>query len=109
MRPLSVVLALASLMALVPASAVGQSADNDARKVVARVAPKYPEAARLLQLSGTVRLEALVAASGEVKNVKVKGGSPVFVQSAQDAVREWKWQKAERETTEVVEVNFSAH
>jgi TonB family protein len=110
MKPLSVLLVvLACLIALVPASAVGQSAESDTRKVIKRSTPKYPEAARLMQLSGSVRLEALVEASGDVKNVKVKGGSPVFIQCAQEAVREWKWQKGDRETTENIEINFNPH
>ncbi|MBV9183659.1 MAG: energy transducer TonB [Acidobacteria bacterium] len=108
MKRLSVVLALACAILYLPASAFAQSVESsDARKVVKRLTPKYPEAARLLQLSGTVRLEALVNPNGEVKTVRVKGGNPVFVQSAQDAVREWKWQKGERETTELIEFTFS--
>jgi hypothetical protein len=37
----------------------------------------------------------------------VKGGSPVLAQSAQNAVRVWKWEKADHETTEQVECYFS--
>jgi hypothetical protein len=51
-------------------------------------------------------LEALVLPNGTVKSVQVKGGNPLLVQSAQNAIREWKWAKAEHETTELVEFKF---
>jgi len=57
-------------------------------------------------LSGTVKLEALVTADGEVKTIQVKGGHPILAQSAQNAVRAWKWQKSDHETTESLEFSF---
>jgi TonB family protein len=66
----------------------------------------YPQLARTMSLKGTVRLEALVLPNGTVKSVQVKGGNPLLVQSAQNAIREWKWVKAEHETTELVEFKF---
>jgi TonB family protein len=66
----------------------------------------YPQLARPMSLKGTVRLEALVLPNGTVKSVQVKGGNPLLVQSAQNAIREWKWTKAEHETTELVEFKF---
>ena len=77
------------------------------RKVIIRVAPTFPAVARTMKLSGTVKLEVLVQASGNVKSVQVKGGSPVLAQSAQNTVRVWKWEKADHETTEQVECYFS--
>lgn len=77
------------------------------RKVIVRVPPPYPPVARTMKLSGTVKLEVLVQAGGSVKSVQVKGGNPVLAQSAQNAVRSWKWEKADRETTEQVECYFS--
>jgi outer membrane biosynthesis protein TonB len=53
-----------------------------------------------------VKLEALVLANGTVKSIQVKGGNPLLAQAAQNAVREWKWAKAERESTEVLEFRF---
>jgi TonB family protein len=93
--------------ALIPsASAQAEQINND-RKVINRVTPEYPRLARTMNLRGTVRLEVHVNEAGRVKSVEVKGGSPVLIQSAQDAVRMWKWEKAERETTELVEFNFN--
>jgi TonB family C-terminal domain len=76
------------------------------RKVATRVVPTYPLTARNMNLVGTVKLEALVLANGRVKSVQVKGGNPLLVQSAESAVREWKWEKGEHDTTELVEFNF---
>jgi TonB family protein len=76
------------------------------RKVSSKVVPMYPQLARTMSLKGTVRLEALVLPNGTVKSVQVKGGNPLLVQSAQNAIREWKWVKAEHETTELVEFKF---
>jgi TonB family protein len=76
------------------------------RKVSTKVVPMYPQLARTMSLKGTVRLEALVLPNGTVKSVQVKGGNPLLVQSAQNAIREWKWAKAEHETTELVEFKF---
>ncbi len=76
------------------------------RKITNKVVPMYPLAARNLNLSGTVKLEALVLASGELKSIQVKGGNPLLVQSAQNAVREWKWEKTDRESLEAIEFHF---
>jgi outer membrane biosynthesis protein TonB len=60
-----------------------------------------------MALQGVVRMEAIVAPDGSVKTVAVKGGHPVLAQAAVNAVRQWKWQKAVRETIEPVEVKFA--
>jgi TonB family protein len=77
------------------------------RKVANKVIPTYPPLARTMNLTGTVRLEVLVLANGTVKSVQVKGGNPLLAQTAQDAVRTWKWEKSEHDTTEAVEFKFA--
>src|SRR6266705_6095011 len=89
-----------------PATAQTDESTSD-RKVVNKVVPSYPAIARSMNLSGTVKLEALVLANGSVKAVQVKGGNPLLAQSAQSAIREWKWEKAEHDTSELVEFNFN--
>ncbi len=51
-------------------------------------------------------MEAVVASNGVVKTVEVKGGHPVLVQSAMDAVRQWKWEPTSHESRELIEVRF---
>jgi TonB family protein len=90
-----------------PGSAMAQDEQSTSdRKVVNKVVPSYPAIARSMNLSGTVKLEALVLANGSVKSVQVKGGNPLLVQSAQRAVQDWKWEKADHESTEQVEFRF---
>jgi len=79
---------------------------SGSRKVVAKVVPKYPDIARSMNLTGTVKLAALVLANGTVKSVEVKGGNPLLVQSAERAVQAWKWEKADHDSTEDVEFRF---
>jgi TonB family protein len=96
---------LAAVLANVSALAQ-QPEDVPSRKVVNRVVPSYPEMARVMNLKGTVKVDALVGANGAVKTVTVKGGNPVLVQAAENAVRRWKWQPAAHETVEPVEFKF---
>src|ERR1041385_3141233 len=77
------------------------------RKIVNKVVPGYPAMARSLNLSGTVKLEVLVLANGTVKSINVKGGNPLLVQAAQTAVHDWKWEKTEHDSTELVEFRFN--
>ncbi len=84
-----------------------QNEETGSRKIVSKVLPSYPTIARTMNLSGAVKLEAVVSTNGVVKSVQVLGGNPVFVQSAESAVRGWKWEKSDHETNERVEVRFT--
>jgi TonB family protein len=77
-----------------------------ARKVISRVQPQYPQIARSMNLSGAVKLEVTVNANGTVKSVQTLGGNPVLAQSAEMAVRGWKWERTDHESTEHVLVEF---
>ncbi len=77
------------------------------RRVASKVVPAYPPIARPMRLEGTVKLEVVVLPDGMVKSVQVKGGSPVLAQAAEDALRQWKWEKADHETTEFVQIHFT--
>jgi TonB family protein len=76
------------------------------RKVKARVSPLYPDLARRMNISGTVRLQVVVGPDGSVRATNVLGGHPLLVQAAADAVRKWKFEPG-AETTGVIEVKFS--
>ena len=76
------------------------------RKIVNRVMPQYPEIARTMNLSGSVKADALVEPMAPSKSVEVKGGHPVLVRAAQDAIYKWKWAPAAHETREPIEVRF---
>ena len=75
------------------------------RKLKHQETPKVPDLARRIGLSGTVRLEIEIAADGRVKTEKALGGHPLLIQSAEDAVRNWRYEPG-APAKEVVEFNF---
>ena len=87
-------------------NASGEVKDHGGRKVKASVKPDYPQIARQMRVTGTVRLEATVAPDGKVRDTKVIGGSPLLVQEAVTAVKKWKYEEASKESVENVEVVF---
>ena len=97
---------LCTLMLLVPAPVMWAQDTEASRKVLHRVIPEYPELARRMGTAGTVRLVAVVAPNGTVKQVEVLGGHPLLVRAAQDAVTRWKYASAPQESKEVIELRF---
>ena len=79
---------------------------QDGRKLLAQAPPLYPQVARHMQLTGTVKIEVTVGPDGQVKNTRVLGGHPLFVDAALDALKKWKYAPASTETTTTVEFNF---
>ena len=106
----NVVLILAALAVVVGTVNIRsvRAQDSVDRKVKSKVAPQYPEIARKLGLTGTVRLQIVVSPSGSVKETKVIGGHPILVTAAEDAVKKWKFDPAAGDTTQVVEVKFDS-
>jgi TonB family protein len=83
-----------------------QAQEEGQRKATVRVSPSYPDLARRMNVSGTVRLEVTIAPDGKVTSVKPIGGHPVLVEAADQAVKKWKFQPSNSATTEVVAVQF---
>ena len=71
------------------------------RKAKSRVAPVYPEIARRMSITGTVKLAVVVSPNGAVKSTKVVGGHPVLVNAALDAVKQWKFEPARTRVPEL--------
>ncbi|MFY9801671.1 MAG: energy transducer TonB [Candidatus Acidiferrales bacterium] len=71
--------------------------------LIHKVQPSYPAIARAMHLAGIVRLRAIISADGSVRQVEVLSGSPLLVQSAVAAVREWRYRPT-RLNGEAVEV-----
>jgi len=104
----SVLLIAVALVALTTGLATAQNSatSNSERKIASRVAPSYPELAKKMHIHGIVRVEAIVRTNGSVKSTRVLGGNPVLVDAAVDAVGKWKFEPAQSETVEVVQVTF---
>jgi len=86
--------------------AQSQSSSTEARRIVRRAQPSYPEIAKRMNLAGTVKVLATVAPDGTVKSVQPMGGSPVLIQAASDAVYKWKFAPAGAESKELIELHF---
>ena len=95
----------AALLSLSTFAVAGEDT-SDSRKVKVKIAPAYPELAKKLNVSGSVKLEVLVGPNGAVKSVKPLGGHPVLVDAAVDAVKQWKYEPG-TEDVQVVEVKFA--
>lgn len=76
------------------------------RRAKSKVQPVYPELARKMNITGSVKVEVVVAPNGTVKDAKVVGGHPVLANAALDAVRKWRFEPAAAESTGVVDFKF---
>lgn len=56
------------------------------------VEPVFPPLAKQARISGTVQLEAIIARDGTIQNLRVVGGHPLLVQSAVQAVQQWRYE-----------------
>ena len=84
-------------------------AENKAeRKVKLQVAPVYPELARRMAVTGSVKVQVTIAPNGSVKQARLVGGHPLLVDPAMDAVKRWKYEPAASFTVQVVEVKFGS-
>jgi TonB family protein len=103
-----------ALMALTTSLATAQGSSTASEKAVAdrkiatRVAPVYPDLAKKMHIHGAVRVEAVVRPNGTVKSTRVLGGNPVLVDAAVDAIGKWKFESAQNETTEIVQLVFES-
>lgn len=69
-----------------------QSEGVMAARLIRRVHPDYPRIAKLMRLTGTVRLSAIVGADGTVQQLEVLSGNPILARAAVDAVRKWRYE-----------------
>lgn len=90
------------------------SPDAMATRILAKVEPVYPEEARRAGTQGLAVLDAVIAADGTVKRLRPVSGDDLLVQSAADAVRQWRFepyrqnqQALEVETTIAVEFRLN--
>jgi TonB family protein len=102
--PLSLV--LVSMLICMPMRIAAQGSSETVRKVVTRVTPQYPSLARSTNIKGNVRMLVVVDPNGSPKSIEIKGGNPVLAQSAEKAVRDWRWEPSSRVTSEVIDLRF---
>ena len=85
----------------------GAQAQEAARKIKSTVAPVYPDLAKKMNVSGTVKVTVTIAPSGSVTATKVVGGHPLLVDAAVDAVKRWKYESGPDESKQTVEIKFT--
>ena len=72
-------------------SRIRQGGAVTAASLINKVNPVYPPLARQTRVAGTVRLHAIISKQGTVQQLEVLSGHPLLVQSALDAVRQWRY------------------
>ena len=60
-------------------------------RLIYRVDPEFPEAAKIAGLTGRVRLQVAIDEDGQVADVETISGDPIFVEAAEKAVRQWRY------------------
>lgn len=96
-------LCLALALTFLPAAVVPQ---ESAPRLLKKVIPAYPEILKKMNVSGTVKVQVTIAADGSVKDVQVKGGNAIFIDSVAAAVRNWKFVASDHQRTADITVNF---
>ncbi len=81
---------------------------QESRKIKSEVKPVYPELARRMNVSGSVKIQITISPAGAVTATKVIGGHPLLIDAALDAVKKYKYESGPAETTQIVEFKFSA-
>ena len=104
----AVVVALTLAVTLGPSHLGAQNAQNDeiVRRAKSRVDPVYPELARKMNITGTVKIEVVVAPNGTVKTARIVGGHPVLASAALDAAKKWRFEPAPAESTGIIDFKF---
>ena len=93
------------LLALCVTATIG-AYGQEGRKLLERPVPIYPQLARRSGLSGTVKVQIVIAPDGHIKDVQVLGGHPLFIDATTEALKKWKYAPSNNETTATLEFNF---
>ncbi len=64
-------------------------------RLLKSVPPIYPATARSEHISGVVKIDALIDATGNVSTVKIISGPGLLHQAALEAVKQWKYEPAQ--------------
>ena len=78
--------------ATVAQSGLRVSPETMEKRIVTKVEPVYPEAARKAGIRGLVVLDAVIAPDGSVKRLRPVSGPDLLAQSATAAVQSWKFE-----------------
>jgi len=77
-----------------PAAPVPVGGEVRSARLLHGIPPVYPPIAKSQRISGDVKLDALVDATGHVTTMKIVSGPVLLHQAAMDAVHQWRYQPA---------------
>lgn len=102
--------AISGNLPLPPPIRVGGRIQN--ARITQRVQPVYPLEAIEQQVSGVVKLEAIIAVDGAVRDVKLIEGHPMLAAAAIDAVSQWRYRPTklngvDMEVVTLIDVRFN--
>jgi TonB family protein len=110
LRKMGVLMAVMAMTVGVGAIGRAQEAQGEiVRRAKTKVQPAYPDLARKMNITGTVKVEVTVAPNGTVKDARVVGGHPVLASAALEAIKKWRFEPATRESSGVVDFKFEPH
>lgn len=91
-----------------PAIAQSQTAQSEEmlRRAKTKVQPAYPDLARKMNITGTVKIEVVVFPNGTVKEARVVGGHPVLSGAALEAAKKWRFEPAAAESSGIIDFKF---
>ena len=81
-------------------------APSKSRVVRSRTEPEYPELARMLGITGKVRMAVTVDCIGRVVGVQTVSGETMLAEAAEAAVRRWRFTPGRGEVLIPVELSF---
>jgi protein TonB len=95
-----------------PAAPIRVSTGAQAALLIFAPKPAYPPLAKAARVQGVVKLQAVIARDGTIKNLQVVSGPPLLVAVALTAVQQWRYRPTllNAETVEVateIDVNFT--
>jgi protein TonB len=70
---------------------IKQGGNVTAASIITQTKPLYPALARQARIQGNVVLHAIIDKEGKVAQLEVISGHPLLVQSALDAVKQWRY------------------
>ena len=70
---------------------IKQGGNVTAAAIITQTRPVYPPLARQARIQGNVVLHAIIDKDGKVAQLEVISGHPLLVQSALDAVKQWRY------------------
>ncbi|MGA2420910.1 MAG: TonB family protein, partial [Candidatus Acidiferrum sp.] len=77
-----------------PSVPIPVGGDVKSAQLLKSIPPIYPPFARTQRISGDVKIDALIDATGKVTTMKVVSGPTLLHQAAMDALHQWKYQPA---------------